>query len=146
MSEFRITLTFCTIAFVILTCGCNSQQESIKFDFEHINVAVQKKGTHVWGTSPVIGKDGRVHLYVAEWPIPENKQEKFNGYFKSSEIAHYVGDTPEGPFEFVRIAVPDQDGTLNAPHNPTIHFIDGRYVLCFIVNENDDRTKQRIRK
>ncbi len=144
MSEFRITRIFCTIAFVILTCRCNSQQESIKFDFEHISVAVQKKGTHVWGTSPVIGKDGRVHLYVAEWPIPENKKEHFSGFFKSSEIAHYVGDTPEGPFEFVRIAVPDQDGTLNAPHNPNINFIDGRYVLCFIVNENDDRTKQRI--
>ncbi len=120
------------------------KQEELDIAYEHVGVAVQQKGTHVWGTSPVIGKDGKVHLFVAQWPIPESKKGRFSGYYKTSEIAQYVGDTPEGPFEFVRMVVSDQDGTFNAPHNPTVKFIDDQYVLCFIVNSNDDRTKIRI--
>ncbi|MCK5175877.1 MAG: alpha-L-fucosidase, partial [Planctomycetes bacterium] len=120
------------------------KQKELDVAYEHVGVAVQQKGTHVWGTSPVIGKDGRVHLFVAQWPMPENKKERFSGYFKTSEIAQYVGDSPEGPFEFVRMVVRDKDGTFNAPHNPTIQFIDDQYVLCFIVNSNDDRTSIRI--
>lgn len=115
-----------------------------KLDFEYVGLAVQKKDTHVWGTSPVMGRDGKVHLYVAEWPMPEDKKKDFRGYFTTSEIAHYIGGSPEGPFEFVRMAVTDKDGSFNAPHNPTIKLIDDQYVLCFIVNENDDRGKQRI--
>jgi hypothetical protein len=115
-----------------------------KLDFEYVGLAVQKKDTHVWGTSPVMGRDGKVHLYVAEWPIPKDKKKGFNGYFTTSEIAHYIGDSPKGPFEFVRMAVTDKNGSFNAPHNPTIKLIDDQYVLCFIVNENDDRGKQRI--
>jgi len=88
-----------------LTAGCVTTEGSeLDVAYEHIGVAVQQKGTHVWGTSPVIGKDGKVHLFVAQWPMPENrKKEGFKGYFKTSEIAQYVGDSPEGPFEFVRM-------------------------------------------
>jgi hypothetical protein len=55
-----------------------------------------------------------------------------------------VSDEPEGPFSFVREAVQDKDGTFNAPHNPTIQYLEGKYVLCFIVNEDNDVRKQRI--
>lgn len=112
------------------------------FEYQYVGPAVQTEGMHVWGSSPVIGPDGKVHLYVARWPI--HTQPNFNGWYKDCEIAHYVGDQPEGPFEFVRVAVPDQDGTFNSPHNPTIKEIDGRYVLCFIVNENNKLATQRI--
>lgn len=112
------------------------------FEVEYVGPAVQTEGMHVWGSSPVIGPDGRVHLYVARWPTATRKD--FNGWYRECEIAHYVGDHPEGPFEFVRVAVPDQNGTFNSPHNPSIKKIDGKYVLCFIVNENDDLTTQRI--
>lgn len=122
--------------------SADGEPKSLKLDFEYVGQAIQKEGTHVWGTSPVIGKDGKVHLYVAEWPMPEKKN--FRGYFTTSEIAHYVGNTPEGPFEFVRMAVTDKNGDFNAPHNPTIKYIDDQYVLSFIVNENDARGKQRI--
>ncbi|MFC1763505.1 hypothetical protein ACFL6U_15685 [Planctomycetota bacterium] len=134
------------VTFTALTMGCaTTVQKDLHFAYEHIGVAVQQKGTHVWGTSPVIGRDGKVHLLVALWPMPENRRkERFSGYFKTSEIAQYVGDSPEGPFEFVRMVVRDQDGTFNAPHNPTIQFIDDQYVLCFIVNSNEDRGTQRI--
>jgi hypothetical protein len=118
---------------------------SLSLEFEYKGKAIQKENTHVWGSSPIMGKDGKLHLYVAEWPIPEDiKKERFSGWFKHSRIAHYVGDSPEGPFEFVRIAVADKDGKFNAPHNPTVSYHDGKYVLCFIVNEDDDTSKQRI--
>lgn len=113
-----------------------------EFDYEYVGVALQREGMHIWGSSPVIGPKGKVHLYVAQWPM--DTQSNFSGWFKDCEIAHYVGDTPEGPFEFVRVAVPDQDGTFNSPHNPTIKKIDDRYVLSFIVNENNNLKTQRI--
>ena len=111
-------------------------------EFEYIGKAVQTEGMHVWGSSPVIGPDGKVHLYVARWSM--STQKKFSGWYKECEIAHYVGDQPEGPFEFVRVAVPDADGQFNSPHNPTIKKIDDKYVLCFIVNENNKLKTQRI--
>jgi hypothetical protein len=113
-----------------------------EFDYEYVGVALQREGMHIWGSSPVIGPKGKVHLYVAQWPM--DTQSNFSGWFKDCEIAHYVGDTPEGPFKFVRVAVPDQDGTFNSPHNPTIKKIDDRYVLSFIVNENNNLKTQRI--
>ncbi|MDP4624028.1 MAG: glycoside hydrolase family protein [Akkermansiaceae bacterium] len=128
------------ISLIALPTFCTA--EITDFDFEYIGPAVQTEGMHVWGSSPVIGADEKVHLYVARWPIATQKD--FNGWYKDCEIAHYVGDTPEGPFEFVRVAVHDQDGTFNSPHNPTIQKIDGKYVLCFIVNENDKLKTQRI--
>lgn len=119
-------------------------EKKLEISYKYIGLALQKKDTHIWGASPVFDGDGKVHLYVAEWPIPKDPKEKFKGWYKQSRITHYVGDSPEGPFEFVRIAVPDKDGTFNAPHNPTIRFIDNKYVLSFIVNENDEPNTQRI--
>ncbi|VGO15660.1 hypothetical protein PDESU_04245 [Pontiella desulfatans] len=110
-----------------------------ELEFEYVGKAVETKDTHVWGSSPVMGPDGKVHLYVAQWPIAT--RPNFDGWFKDCEIAHYVGDQPEGPFTFVRVAVRDQDGTFNSPHNPTIQHVDGKYVLCFIVNEVTQRSE-----
>ncbi|WP_222846211.1 glycoside hydrolase family protein [Pontiella sulfatireligans] len=131
------TLLICLFVLPILALA-----QPAGFDFEYVGPAVQTEGMHVWGSSPVIGPDGKVHVYVARWPF--DSQPNFNGWYKDCGIAHYVGDKPEGPFEFVRVAVADQDGTFNAPHNPTIQHMDGKYVLCFIVNENDKLKTQRI--
>lgn len=119
---------------------CAAQPRDL--DFQYLGPAVQEEGMHVWGSSPVIGPDGKVHLYVARWPM--KTRPDFSGWFKDCEIAHYTGDSPEGPFTFVRVVVADQDGKFNSPHNPTINHIDGKYVLNFIVNENDDLSTQRI--
>lgn len=131
------TWVLCLLALPLL---CTAK--SADFDFEYVGPAVQTEGMHVWGSSPVISPDGKVHLYVARWSLSARKD--FSGWYKDCEIAHYVGDTPEGPFEFVRVAVHDQNGKFNAPHNPTIQKIDGKYVLCFIVNENNQLKTQRI--
>jgi len=134
------------ITFYLLTLvGCASQNETVTSDqmhLEYVGVAAEQAGMHVWGSSPVMGPDGKVHLYAAQWPM--DTQKDFSGWFKDCEIAHYVGDSPEGPFKFVRVAIADQDGTFNSPHNPTIKYIDGLYVLSFIVNDNNDLKTQRI--
>jgi len=126
---------------VLLTVvGCSKQGN--RMSFEYVGIAAENEGMHVWGSSPVIGPDGKVHLYAAQWPM--STQKNFSGWYKDCEIGHYVGDSPEGPFRYVGVAVADQDGSFNSPHNPTVNFIDGRYVLNFIVNENNDLTTQRI--
>ncbi|SDR65380.1 hypothetical protein SAMN05216503_0012 [Polaribacter sp. KT25b] len=123
----------------------NEQTEIVYSDnikYEYVGRAAENEGMHVWGSSPIKGKDGKIHLYAAQWPT--NTQPNFNGWYKDCEIGHYVGDKPEGPFKYVGVAVEDKNGLFNSPHNPTISNIDGQYQLCFIVNENDDLKTQRI--
>lgn len=123
-----------------ISLSCKSQSKSMRL--EYIGIAAEQKGMHVWGSSPVIDKEGRVHLYAAQWSM--STQPNFSGWFKDCEIGHYISDSPEGPFKYVGVAVEDKDGLFNSPHNPTINYIDGRYVLCFIVNENNILETQRI--
>ena len=147
-----------TLLLILSLCSCgpfdadkdqeqessNKQENGFELEYQYLGKAVEKAGTHVWGSSPIRGKDGKIHLYVAEWPMPTNPDEGFSGWYHHCRIGHYVGDSPEGPYEFVRIAVKDQDGAFNSPHNPTIQFIDDKYILHFIVNENNDKGTQRI--
>ncbi|MCG1035800.1 glycoside hydrolase family protein [Polaribacter sargassicola] len=110
--------------------------------FEYVGVAAENKGMHVWGSSPIVDSEGRTHLYAAQWSI--NTQVDFSGWYKDCEIGHYVSNNPEGPFEYLGVAVKDLDKKFNSPHNPTINYIDGKYVLCFIVNEDNKLKTQRI--
>ena len=68
--------------------------------WEFIGTAVKEPDYTIWGTSPVWGVDGKVHLFVARWPC-ELKVDP--GWRTHSEIAHNVGNTPEGPFRFVQL-------------------------------------------
>ena len=120
---------------------------------ELVGISVSEPGYHVWGGSPVISReDGRTHLFVARWPTESSQTglpattpgDGFNHWFVDCEIAQYSADSPEGPFTFERVVVQDQDGVFNSPHNPTIHYVDGKYALFFIVNEFDVTAKQRI--
>ncbi len=151
----RLNMKYAVLSLVLLVALFPVETQSAETDppllkLQCLGVAVKRENTHVWCTSPIIGPDGKVHIYAAQWERPENDEfggltedGKRTGWTVSSEIAHYVGDTPEGPFSFLRIAVPDQDGDFNAPHNPTIKQIDGKYVLLFIVNSGSP-TSQRI--
>jgi hypothetical protein len=106
---------------------------------EYAGVAVNEPGYHCWGTSPIMDEEGKVHLFVARWPVPsETFRRGFDAAWRhDSEIAHYVGDGPEGPFTFRDVAL---RGTGKdtwdryAPHNPLIKRMDGRYVLIYIAN------------
>lgn len=130
------------IVLALLVTFLSSGAYAQKMKFEYIGNAAEQKGMHVWGSSPIKGKDGKIHLYAAQWQMAT--QPDFSGWFKDCEIGHYVSDSPEGPFEYIGVAVQDKDGMFNSPHNPTISNIDGQYQLCFIVNENNDLKTQRI--
>lgn len=103
--------------------------------WEFIGKAIEEPGYTIWGTSPIYGDDGKVHLFVARWPC-ELKVDP--GWRTHSEIAHYVGDSPEGPFHFVEVVGKGKgEGYWNAAgfHNPSIKKIDDKYVLVYIAND-----------
>ena len=137
---------------LFLLSGCSWQSpsadgvispEDFGDSLEYIGIAVKKTDTHVWGTSAVIDKEtGKVHLFVAEWDSPGMPFS--DAWWHKSQIAHYAGVRPEGPFEFVETLVKDADGTFNSPHNPSVLYLDGKYVLTFIVNEEKDKVNQHI--
>ncbi|BAX78812.1 hypothetical protein ALGA_0418 [Labilibaculum antarcticum] len=132
---------FAIVAILLGIClSCTNKTKKMKLTY--VGVAAEQEGMHVWGSSPVMDKEGKVHLYAAQWPT--STQTNFSGWFKDCEIGHYVSDSPEGPFKYLGVAVHDRDSLFNSPHNPTINYIDGKYVLCFIVNENSKLTTQRI--
>jgi len=62
---------------------------------EYKGIAVQDDNWHIWGCSPIIGPEGKVHLFVARWP----EETGHEGRYTDSQIAHYVGETSEGPFK-----------------------------------------------
>ncbi len=126
-----------------------ASQKTFADKWEYVGIAVNEPGYTVWGSSPIIGDDGKIHLFVARWP--GNTVEP--GWRTHSEIAHYVGDSPEGPFVFSDVAIKgdidDKKGTapcnpaihkvksgkVYAPHNPAIHKVDSLYALFYIVND-----------
>lgn len=147
-------ITLFVLALLCLACNDKTKKNKVEkanteskihtgnMKIEYVGRAADNEGMHVWGSSPIQDKDGKTHLYAAQWSTAT--QPDFNGWYKDCEIGHYVSDSPEGPFEYLGVAVEDKDGLFNSPHNPTISNIDGQYQLCFIVNENSDLKTQRI--
>ncbi|MCY1719326.1 glycoside hydrolase family protein [Prolixibacteraceae bacterium Z1-6] len=144
-----ILLSLC--AFFIVPNGFSQNEKSFADKWAFVGKAVEEPGYTIWGTSPILGDDGKVHLFVARWP-GELKVDP--GWRTHSEIAHYVGDSPEGPFVFSDVAIKgdietDKEGkapcnpaihkvknrAVYAPHNPAIHKVDSLYALFYIVND-----------
>ncbi len=99
-----------------------------------VGYAINDPEYHIWGTSPILGDDGKVHLFPARWSTNYT-----HGAWRSDcEIAHYVGEGPEGPFEFSDVVATGTgikgDWDQRSPHNPCIKKIDGKYVLTHIAN------------
>jgi len=112
------------------------QTENFSFiakNLEWKGVAIQDDNYTIWGCAPIQGEDGKTHLFVARWP----EKNVDPAWRKSSEIAHYVADGPEGPFIFSDVAI---KGTGKdtwdkyAPHNPEIKKVGDTYVLLYIGN------------
>lgn len=114
-------------------------------NWEFVGIAVEEPGYTIWGSSPIFDDDGKVHLFVARWP--GNTVDP--GWRTHSEIAHYIGESAEGPFVFSDVALKgdiqikdqkmgDPEGEkvkAYAPHNPNIHKVDGLYALFYIAND-----------
>lgn len=102
----------------------------------YVGASIKEQNYTIWGASPIVGEDGHVHLFAARWPEPNVDP----AWRKSSEIAHYVAERPEGPFQFLEVVVKgsNQDGSWDrfGPHNPEIKKIDGKYILVYIANSD----------
>lgn len=93
-------------------------------------------GYFVWCGSMVRDDHGSCHLYYSRWP----KRYGFSAWVTHSEVAHAVGDTPEGPFHFADVVLPARgaqhwDGLCT--HNPTILRIGRTYCLYYMGNTGD---------
>jgi len=148
----RLIKTFGVFIFILgFVIALKAQPKTSFADhWEFVGTAVEEPGYTIWGTSPIIGNDGKIHLFVARWPC---ELKVTPGWLTHSEIAHYVGDSPEGPFVFSDVALKGdieikesgkapcnptihkvQNEESFAPHNPAIHRLDSLYALFYIKN------------
>ncbi len=136
-----------SLIFFLSAIGCNSKieknnlliSETFADHWEFVGIAVEEPGFTIWGTSPIMDKDGKVHLFVARWPC-ELKVDP--GWRSHSEIAHYVGDGPMGPFRFSDIAVTGtglETWDKYGAHNPSIHKVGNKFVLIYIANNDPNQ-------
>ena len=133
---------------VFMTHFCVSAQSDDSYSKSWKNkllfkgLVLEEKNYHIWCSSPIWGNDKKVHLFVSRIPIlsnDKNYKKGFEYWYASSEIAQYTSDKPEGPFTFQRILLKPGDAPIGSwnsgtQHNPTIKFIDGKYVLLFHTN------------
>lgn len=103
---------------------------------EWTGAKLEDENYSIWGSSPIMGDDGKIHVFAARWP-------EYNvdpAWRKSSEVAHYVADSPEGPFTFSDVAVKgsevEGDWGRYAPHNPEIQKIGDYYAITFVANSD----------
>jgi len=104
---------------------------------------LETEGYYVWGTSPIIGDDGKTHVFYSRWP------EKYGmgGWIHQSEIAHAVADTPESEFEYVSTILKPREGNFwdsTTCHNPHIKYVDGKYCLFYMGNSNKKTNTKRV--
>jgi len=115
------------------------QSDSFADQWEYLGIAVEEPGYTIWGSSPIMDQRGQVHLFVARWP-EELKVDP--GWRSHSEIAHYVGDSPTGPFAFSDLALTGRGAghwDASGPHNPAIHQVGDQYYLLYIANDNPNQ-------
>jgi hypothetical protein len=135
MRKIILLILYCPL--IVLANDPNSKKKKTFADqWEYVGIAVSEPGYTIWGTSPIIGNDGETHLFVARWP-GELKVDP--GWRSHSEIAHYIGDSPEGPFMFSDLALKGtgmETWDKYGAHNPAIHKVGEKYVLLYIGNDN----------
>jgi hypothetical protein len=104
---------------------------------------LELEGYYVWGTSPIVAPDGRIHVFFSRW----DAKKGMGGWINGSEIAHAVADKPEGPYsEIETILAPRGVGFFDGTtcHNPHIQYVDGKYCLFYIGNSNKKTDTKRI--
>ncbi|MCC9604301.1 sulfatase-like hydrolase/transferase [Blastopirellula sp. JC732] len=103
---------------------------------QYVGPAIREENYTIWGAAPVIDDEGKTHLFAARWP--EGNVDP--AWRKSSEIAHYVADSPAGPFQFKDVVVAGSGvaGAWDryAPHNPEVKRFGDKYVLVYIANSD----------
>lgn len=112
---------------------------------KYIGPAIADANWYNWCVSPIKGKDGKIHIFGSRWPAVEG-MEGWTG--PNAEIAHFVSDSPEGPFKYVATVMkssmfPDPR-TMWGPHNPRLEYVDGKYILLYICQNPSRETNQRV--
>lgn len=102
---------------------------------EYAGITIEDEEHWYWCVSPIQGGDGKIHLYCSRWPWGGGLE-----FWRTHcEIVHFVGDRPEGPFRFSDVVLDNAGLPVPAwqisPHNPHISYVDGKYVLTFIIQD-----------
>lgn len=104
---------------------------------------LELEGYYVWGTSPIAGPDGKIHVFFSRW----DARKGMSGWINGSEIAHAVANKPQGPWTGIEtILAPRGEGFFDGTtcHNPHIQYADGKYLLFYIGNSNKKTNTKRI--
>lgn len=113
------------------------------FKLKAVGRALELEGYYVWCNSPIIGPDGKIHVFFSRWA----SSKKMGGWLNGCEIAHAVADHPEGEFKVIgTVLAPRGSGHWDATtcHNPHIQYIDGLYCLFYMGNSNGKTDTKRI--
>jgi len=107
-------------------------------------VVIEDDEYHIWGSSPIWGNDGKVHIFASRIPV----ETGFDRWWATSQIAHYIANAPEGPFEFVKVILAPGQSPIGSwdcgtQHNPTITKIDDLFVLSY--HSSISTASQRVR-
>jgi hypothetical protein len=116
----------------------NHTKNNFADHWQYVGIAIEEPNYCVWGASPILDSDGKVHLFAERWT--GSKVEP--GWRTHGEIAHYVSDGPEGPFRFSDVSLaPTSNDTWDkvSVHNPAIHKVGDQYVLLYIGNNNGNQ-------
>ena len=99
---------------------------------------------YVWCCSPVYDSEGKVHVLFSRW----KKETGFlNGWLTNSEIAHAVADSPESEFTVTGTVLKgrgDNHWDAVTIHNPAVYFINGKYYMFYMGNNDGTAATQRI--
>ena len=98
-------------------------------------VSAEKQAS--WGGSPMLGEDGKYHLFFSWFKSPDNATvPSIKWWYNTSVVAHAVSDAPDRGFVFKGEVLPPRgkmffDGSTT--HNPTVvKLADRSYALYFI--------------
>ena len=134
MKTISTALGFVLIAAPFVQAGPPvTQISSLASGMQWVGKAVDDPNYYVWCTSPIFD-GGKIHLFCSRWP----KQHGMRGWKTHSEIVHYVGDKPEGPFKLAEVSIAatpgaEFNGTI---HNPAIFKFGNKYALLYITYDN----------
>ena len=98
---------------------------------------------YIWCGAMTRGEDNRYHLYYSRWP----RKLGHAAWVTHSEVAHAVGASPLGPFQFVDVALPARgqefwDGLCT--HNPTIVRGGDKFYLYYMGNTGDGKAMSTL--
>lgn len=117
--------------------------KNVKLPFSDLALNLEYKGISVtdadywyWCVSPIYDEENRVHLFCSRWPKTDKGMAL---WFTHSEIVHFVGNSPEGPFEYIETVLSNENLPCSewqaSPHNPQIYKFGDTYALIYIIQD-----------